>query len=153
MISLQEQIFQLIMGLFLGSYLSIVYHYFNQFFSSKKKHIKKNLYDFMFIILNLLLVISFLERNAHGIIRFYPLALLILSFLLIQFFIKDSLNKSFTKVYLLSLFTVKYLKLVLNTLFISKTSVILLNRVLRLINSFSKYVLFTKNKTKKDNSF
>ncbi len=152
MITLKAQVFQLVMGLFLGCYLSIIYHYFNQFFSSKKNLIKKNIYDFLFIIFNLFLLISFLENNTHGVIRFYPLALFALSFLIVQFYIKDKLNKNFIKVYVLSQSIVKYLKFLITKLFISKTLIMALNQVLKLILFIKKTFSKFKSKNKKENS-
>ncbi len=151
MITLQDQIFQLVIGLFLGCYHSITYIYFNQFFSSKRSIIKKNIYDFLFIIFNLLLLISFLEKNVHGIIKFYPLCLFIVSFLSVQLFLKDKLIKNFIKVYLLVQFSRKYIIKFFKRLFISKMFVMLLNYTLRVIKWFRKYFLIFKNKGKKDN--
>ncbi len=151
MISLQDQISQLLIGIFLGFYISITYNYFNHFFSSKSKLIRKNIYDFLFIIFDLLLLISFLERNTHGVIRFYSLLLFVLSFIIIQIYLKDKLNKDFVRVYILVQITVKYIKKNLKRIFISKTSVMLLNRILRAIDWIKSRFSTSKNRDKNDN--
>lgn len=150
MISVQQQIYQLLIGIFLGAYLSIAYHYFNNFYSCKKSLLKKNIYDFIFIIFNLLLLISFLEENSHGIIRFYPVLLFVITFCLLQIFIVDKFNKDFIKIYLLYTLIKKYFKKLLKHLIVSKTILMVIEKIIMLAHWFKKSTSRFKNRDKTD---
>ncbi len=144
MINLINQFEQLVIGCFLGIYLSISYIYFNNLLTSKFHKLWKNIIEFIFIIVEVFFLIAFLEEYTHGIIGFYSLIAFIICFVSTTLLTRLKTNFNNLNVLIIFRYFTKYLNIILKVLFTSKTATFLSYRFTILCKYFKNSLLRIK---------